>query len=55
MIVTETKFTELSEFGLTIVPTDDTRKRKFILGLRVKLAKQIVGGSQGPRFYADAI
>ena len=41
MTITEyvTKFTELARFALTIVPTDDTRKRKFMLGLRVEVAK----------------
>ena len=41
MTVTEyvTKFTELARFARTIVPTDDARKRKFMLGLRVEVAK----------------
>ena len=51
----ETKFTELARFAPTIVPTDDARKRKFMLGLRVEVAKQIDGGSHGPRSYADAV
>ena len=56
MTVTEyvTKFTELTRFAPTIVPTDDARKRKFMLGLRVEVAKQIDGGSHGPRSYANA-
>ena len=40
---------------MTIVLTDDARKRKFMLGLRVEIAKQIVSGSHGPKSYADAI
>ena len=57
MTVTEyvTKFTELARFAPTIVPTDDARKRKFMLGLRVEVAKQIDSGSHGPRSYADAV
>ena len=57
MTVTEyvTKFTELARFAPTIVPTDDARKRKFMLGLRVEVAKQIDSGSHGPRSYANAI
>ena len=57
MTVTEyvTKFTELARFAPTIVPTDNARKRKFMLGLRVEVAKQIDGGSHGPRSYADAV
>ena len=46
---------ELTRFSPTIVPTDDVRKRKFMLGLRVEVAKQIDGGSHGPRSYADAV
>ena len=40
MTVTEyvTKFTELARFAPTIVPIDDTRKRKFRLRLRVQVA-----------------
>ena len=37
------------------MPTDDTRNRKFMLGLRVEVAKQIDGGSHGPRSYTDAV
>ena len=49
------KFTELARFAPTIVPTDDARKRKFMLGLRVEIAKQIDSGSHGPESYADAV
>ena len=57
MTVTEyvTKFTELVRFAPTIVPTDDARKRKFMLRLRVEVVKQIDSGSHGPRSYADAV
>ena len=57
MTVTEyvAKFTELAHFAPTIVPTDDARKRKFMLGLRVEIAKQIDSGSHGPESYADAV
>ena len=37
------------------MPTDDARKRKFMLGLRVEIAKQIDSGSHGPESYADAV
>ena len=37
------------------MPTDDARKRKFMLGLRVEVAKQIDSGSHGPRSYADVV
>ena len=50
-----TKFIELARFAPTIVPIDNARKRKFMLGLRVEVAKQIDGGSHGPRSYADAV
>ena len=41
MTVTEyvAKFNELAHFALSIVPTDEARKRKFILGLRMDVAK----------------
>ena len=57
MTVTEyvVKFSELACFVPTIVPTDDARKRKFMLGLRVEIAKQIDSGSHGPESYADAV
>ena len=37
------------------MPTNDARKRKFMLGLRVEIAKQIDSGSHGPESYADAV
>ena len=36
-----TKFNELACFILSIMPTADAYKRKFMLGLRVDVAKQI--------------
>ena len=41
MTVTEyvAKFNELACFALFFVPTDEARKRKFMLGLRVDVAK----------------
>ena len=56
MTVTDyvTKFIKLARFDPTIVPTDDARKRKFMLGLRVKMAKQIDSRSHRPRSYTDA-
>ena len=51
MTVTEyvAKFNELSYFALSIVLTHEARKRKFILGLRVDVAKQRDSGSHGPK------
>ena len=49
------KFTELARFAPTIVPTDDARKRKFMLRLRVEIAKQIDSGSHGPKSYIDIV
>ena len=33
------KFNELARFTSSIIPTDDARKWKFMLGLRVNVAK----------------
>ena len=33
------KFNELARFTPSIIPTDEVRKRKFMLGLRVDVAK----------------
>ena len=49
------KFTELARFAPTIVPTDDAHKRKFMLRLRVEIAKEIDSGSHGSELYADAV
>ena len=50
-----TKFSELTRFAPTIVPTGNTRKRKFMLRLKVEVAKQIDRGSHGQRSYADVV
>ena len=57
MTVTEyvAKFNELARLAPFIVLTDEARKRKFILGLKVDVAKQIDSGSHGPETYADAV
>ena len=57
MTVTEyvAKFNELARFAPFIVPTNEARKRKFMLGLKVDVAKQIDSGSHGPETYADAV
>ena len=57
MTITEyvAKFNELARFAPFIVPTDEARKRKFMLGLKVDVAKQIDSGSHGPETYADAV
>ena len=49
------KFTKLARFALTIVPIDDARKRKFVLGLRVEIAKQIDSESHGLKSYTDDV
>ena len=57
MTVTEyvAKFNELARFALFIVPTDEARKRKFMLGLKVDVAKHIDNGSHGLETYTDAV
>ena len=37
------------------MPTDEARKRKFMLGLKVDMAKQIDSGSHGLETYADVV
>ena len=49
------KFDGLARFARTIVPTDDTRKMKFMHGLRLEVAKQIDNSREGPESYADAV
>ena len=49
------KFNELDRFALFNVPTDEARKRKFMLGLRVDMAKQIDSGSHGPDTFTDEV
>ena len=57
MTVTEyvAKFNELARFSLFIVPTDEARKKKFMLGLKVDVAKQIDSGSHGPESLAYVV
>ena len=57
MTVTEyvANFNELVRFTLSIMPTNEARKKKFMLGLRVNVAKQIDSGSHGPKSFADAV
>ena len=49
------KFDELARFAPTIVPTDDARKMKYMLGLRTEIVKQVDSGREGPDSYADAV
>ena len=57
MTITEyvAKFNELARFTPSIVSTDKVRKRKFMLGLRVDVAKQIDSGSHDPESFTDTI
>ena len=57
MTVTEyvAKFNGFTHFAQTIVPTNDTYKRKFMLGLRVQIAKQIDSGTHGPKSYTYVV
>ena len=57
MIITEyvAKLNELAHFALFILSTDKARKRKFMLGLKVDVAKQIDNGSHGLEIFADAV
>ena len=57
MTVTEyvTKFNELAFFAPSIMPTNEARKKKFMLGLRVEVAKQIDSDSHDPETFTDAI
>ena len=49
------KFNKLAHFALSIVSTDEARKRKFMLGLRVDVAKQIDSSSYGPESFPDIV
>ena len=57
MTVTEyvAKFNELAHFALFIVLIDKARKTKFMLGLRMDVAKQIDSGSHVPETFTDAV
>ena len=49
-----TKFNELACFVQSIMPIDKACKTKFILGLRVDVAKQIDSGIHDPDSFIDA-
>ena len=49
------KFNELAHFIPSIVPTDEACKSKFMLGIRVDVAKQINSGSHCPYSFACTI
>ena len=57
MMVTEyaVKFNELAHFATFIVLTDEAFKKKFMLGLRVDLAKQIDNSSHSLETFADTV
>ena len=57
MTVTEyvAKFNELVHFALSIMPTDDACKSKFMLRLKVDVAKQVDNGSHGLISFVDVI
>ena len=49
------KFNRLARFAPFIIPTDEACKRKFMLGLKVDVAKQIDSGSHGLETFTDAV
>ena len=49
------KFNELARFCPSMVPNDETRKTRYMQGLRVHVAKQIDSGSHGPTSFSDAV
>ena len=49
------KFNELARFAPSVVPTDEARLHKYMLGLRVGVAKHVDSGSQGPTSFSDAV
>ena len=49
------KFNKLARFALSIILTDKARKRKFMLGLRVDVAKQIDSNSHDTETFLDAV
>ena len=57
MTITEyvAKFNKLARFAPSIVPIDEARKKKFMLGLRVDVAKQIDSGSHDPESFTDVV
>lgn len=42
------KFDELARFASNMVPTDESRKRKYMFGLQTNTVKQIGSGKEGP-------
>ena len=40
------KFEELTRFSVSIAPTDEVRKNKYMLGLRIDIARQINSGKE---------
>ena len=57
MIVLEyiAKFEELARFFASIAPTDEARKNKYMLGLRIDIARQIDSEKEGQESYVDAV
>ena len=49
------KFNKLARFASSIMSTDEACKKKFMLGLRVDVAKQIDSGSHGIETFADTV
>ena len=49
------KFEEQARFSASIAPTDEAWKNKYMLGLRIDIARQIVSGKEGSESYADAV
>ena len=49
------KFNELARFALSIIPTDEARKKKFMLRPRVDMAKLIDSGSHGLESFIYAV
>ena len=49
------KFKELSRYAPKMIASDDSRKMKFMHGLRLEVVKQVDGGEIGPRSYVDAV
>ena len=50
-----TKFKELARFSGSIAPIDEAKKNKYMLGLRIDIARQIDNGKEGPESYIDAV
>ena len=49
-----TKFDTLARFAPSLVPTDQSRKMKYMHGLNVDIVSQVDSGDVGPRSYANA-